>query len=412
MKLNDRFWKSLIRQQFVTMALLVTLTSNVSADAISDLTAFLNSHEISAVAEQDFANVKLSKSDAERAIAVLKKKRLETVRSNSKEELNAGELKLGELRMPIWFKAYGEAPANGHSLFISMHGGGNAPKRVNDRQWENQKQLYEPSEGVYVAPRAPTDTWNLWHQGHIDQFYDRLIEIMVATQNVNPDRVYIMGYSAGGDGVFQLAPRMADRLAAAAMMAGHPNETKPDGLRNIGFALFMGGKDAAYKRNEVAADWKEKLAELRKQDPEGYEHEVTIFPEFGHWMQRKDAVGVPWMAKFKRKNWPMKIVWLQDDVTHDRFYWLQLPENEVKSRQRIVATCDGKDLTVSGEVKSITLLLNDDLVNLDEPIVVTLNGKKQKAASVQRTIGVIAKSVDRYGAARPVPTAMLEVVAD
>ncbi|MEM7298333.1 MAG: hypothetical protein AAF391_08720 [Bacteroidota bacterium] len=53
-----------------------------------------------------------------------------------------------------------------------------------------------------------------------------------------------MGYSAGGDGVYQLAPRMADSLAAAAMMAGHPNDASPLGLRNIGFTLHMGGKDA------------------------------------------------------------------------------------------------------------------------------------------------------------------------
>ena len=48
-------------------------------------------------------------------------------------------------------------------MFISMHGGGGAPKQVNDSQWENQKRLYKLEEGVYVVPRAPTDTWNLWH---------------------------------------------------------------------------------------------------------------------------------------------------------------------------------------------------------------------------------------------------------
>jgi poly(3-hydroxybutyrate) depolymerase len=42
-------------------------------------------------------------------------------------------------------------------------------------------------------------------------------------RGVNPDKVYLLGYPAGGDGVWQLAPRMADRFAAAAMMAGHPN---------------------------------------------------------------------------------------------------------------------------------------------------------------------------------------------
>ncbi len=44
-----------------------------------------------------------------------------------------------------------------------MHGGGAVPVQVNDQQWLNQIQLYRPEEGIYVAPRAPTNTWNLSH---------------------------------------------------------------------------------------------------------------------------------------------------------------------------------------------------------------------------------------------------------
>jgi poly(3-hydroxybutyrate) depolymerase len=50
-----------------------------------------------------------------------------------------------------------------------------------------------------------------------------------------------MGYSAGGDGVFQIAPRMADHWAAAAMMAGHPGDAAALNLRNLPFTIFMGG---------------------------------------------------------------------------------------------------------------------------------------------------------------------------
>ena len=116
-------------------------------------------------------------------------------------------------------------------------------RRVNDQQWRNQIKLYTLEEGIYIAPRAPTDTWNLWHQGHIDDLFDRLIETFIATEGVDPNRVYLLGYSAGGDGVYQLAPRMADRFAAASMMAGHPNNANPTSLRNLPFAIFMGGED-------------------------------------------------------------------------------------------------------------------------------------------------------------------------
>ncbi len=227
--------------------------------------------------------------------------------------------------MPFAYKIFGEKPKEGRSLFISMHGGGGAPARVNDQQYENQKRLYSPEEGVYLAPRAPSNTWDLWHQSHIDGFFERLIEDMVVFEGVDRDRVYLMGYSAGGDGVYQVAPRMADRFAAASMMAGHPNESSPLGLRNLPFALHVGANDSAYNRNKVAREYGDKLDELRKADPTGYEHLVEIHPGRAHWMNLEDASAVPWMAKFRRNPVPKKVVWNQDDVTHDQFYWLAVP---------------------------------------------------------------------------------------
>ena len=51
-------------------------------------------------------------------------------------------------------------------------------------------------------------------------------QLAVINEDVNPNKVYLLGYSAGGDGVYQLAPRMADRWAAAAMMADSPINCK------------------------------------------------------------------------------------------------------------------------------------------------------------------------------------------
>ena len=196
-------------------------------------------------------------------------------------------------------KAYGRKPPGGRALFLSMHGGGGAPPPVNESQWKNQVRLgdaYRPKDSLYLAPRAPTDTWNLWHQAHIDVFFDHLIETLVASGEVDPNRVFLMGYSAGGDGAFQLAPRMADRLAGACMMAGHPNETKPLGLRNLAFSIDMGENDRAYKRNQVAAEWQQKLEALRSADPEGYEHRVAIHADKGHWVDLEDRASVAFWA--------------------------------------------------------------------------------------------------------------------
>ncbi|MFT7485982.1 MAG: hypothetical protein ACI9F9_001835, partial [Candidatus Paceibacteria bacterium] len=294
----------------------------------------------------------------------------ESARADAVATLASGELQHGELKLPFWYTTFGEAPQGGHSLYISMHGGGGAPKKVNDQQWENQKKLYKLEEGIYLVPRAPTDTWNLWHQGHIDGFFDELIRSMVLAEGVDPDRVYLTGYSAGGDGVYQLAPRMADRFAAAAMMAGHPNETQADGLRNLPFALHVGGEDGAYDRNKIARQWKVKLSELAALDSGGYENQVVVHEGKGHWMDREEASAMPWMAGHARNLRPAKIVWLQDDVLHERFYWLR--NSAPKARERVVVSREGQVITIheAPPGTQLEILLDDSMCDLSLEVIV------------------------------------------
>ena len=348
--------------------------------------------------EQPFARMPLSKADATQVTDILWQEHVAAIRADRAEEMENRELVLGDLRMPFDFTVFGEAPAGGRSLYISMHGGGGAPKRVNDRQWENQKRLYKPNEGIYLSPRAPTDTWNLWHQAHIDLFFDRLIENLIVLEDVNPDRVYLMGYSAGGDGVFQLAPRMADRLAAAAMMAGHPNETSPLGLRNLPFTLHMGELDSAYDRNKKAAEWQVKLKELQQADPQGYEHWVHIHKGKAHWMDREDAEAIPWMAARTRQPLPSRIVWKQDDVVRERFYWLAVDPMQINDRAEIVAERDGNEFSIATtSSERVSLLLNDELADLDKPIIVRVNGGEAQEVPALRTIATMARTLNQRG---------------
>jgi pimeloyl-ACP methyl ester carboxylesterase len=299
------------------------------------------------------------------------------LQSERAAEVAAREIKVGDKSLRWLEREFNLAPEGQRSLWISMHGGGGAPASVNDQQWRNQIRLYAPPEGIVVAPRAPTDTWNLWHEPHIDRLFDRLIEDFIALRGVHPDKVYLLGYSAGGDGVWQLAPRMPDRFAAAAMMAGHTNGVNTLGVRNLPFAMFVGGADAAYHRNKVVAEKIAEFARLRLEDPAGYEHLGRVYPGLPHWMDRQDAEALPWMAKFTRDPWPHKVVWVQTGVTHDRFYWLELPVGVAKSGQKIVATARGQEIALEGDVPAgMTLRLREGLVDdLARPVKVTVNGR-------------------------------------
>ncbi len=362
------------------------------------------------LAQQPFATMPLSKDQASAAERLLVDDYQKRQREARKEEFEARQLAIGELKMPFAYKVFGDKPAGGRSLYISMHGGGGAPKRVNDSQWENQKRLYQLEEGVYVAPRAPTDTWDLWHQTHIDAFFDRLIEDFVLFEEVNPDRVFLMGYSAGGDGVYQVAPRMADRFAAASMMAGHPNETSPLGLRNLPFTIHMGANDGAYNRNKTAEDWKTKLAELQQADPQGYTHFVKLHEGKGHWMDRQDAEAIAWMHQHTRNRFPKKIVWKQDDVVEPRFYWLSIQPKEVRDRALVIAKVDGQTIEIEqSDQPSLDILLRDDLVDMNQPVTIRFGEQELVSTAVPRTILAMEESLSQRGDAQGVYWGKLSV---
>jgi poly(3-hydroxybutyrate) depolymerase len=381
---------------------LTLLTARANADdqqssgVIERLRAELPAKTLAEIASADFATIPLTKADAASARELLYKACTEQVRKDRERELAAGALKDGDLPMPFVIREFGEAPKAGHSIWISLHGGGGAPKQVNDAQWENQKRLYALEEGFYVAPRAPTNTWNLWHESHIDRLFARLIEDLVVVKGADPNRVYVMGYSAGGDGVYQLAPRMADYWAAAAMMAGHPNDASPLGLRNVPFALQVGAKDAAYDRNKIGAEWGQKLDQLEKIDPEGYSHFVKIHEGRGHWMNLDDKAAIPWMAKFHRNATPKRVVWRQSSVTHDSFYWLAVPTGTAKAGVTVVATVKEQLIQISeaADIARLLIRLDDRLLDLDQLVTVQFQDKNLFEGIVPRTISTLQRTLE------------------
>ncbi len=346
--------------------------------------------------KQAFASTPLTRTEASLACHRLWDDYARAVRPALRADWDNKAVQVGDVKMKFDYRVFGQKPEKGWDLYVSFHGGGGAPAAVNESQWINQINLYTPKQGIYLAPRAPTDSWDMWHKAHIDALLARLIEGAVLIKGVNPDRIYIMGYSAGGDGVYQVAARMADRLAAASAMAGHPNETSPLGLRNIAFTVHVGENDGAYRRNKVAADWKKKLDDLQATDPAGYVHEVILHKGLGHWMNREDAVALGWMAAFTRNPLPDKVVWKQDDVTHSQFYWLALPEEAVKARSEITAERTGQTLVLTkvSDVSKVTLLLNDRMLDLDKPVSVLWNGKTLFSGMVPRTLATLSRTLN------------------
>ncbi len=149
-------------------------------------------------------------------------------------------------------------------------------------------------------------------------------------------------------------------------MAGHPNDASPLNLRNVSFALQVGGKDSAYNRNKVCAEWAKKLDDLEKADAKGYKHFFKSYEGKGHWMDREDAVALPWMAKVARNPVPDRVVWEQRGA-HERSYWLAGKAGGGTA----IASIDKQIVTFekAEKIERLHVRLDDRMVDMDAEVV-------------------------------------------
>ena len=304
---------------------------------------------------------------------------------------------VGDRKMHFHWETYGNAPKGKRSLWISLHGGGGVPYReYNIQQWTNQWRLYQPQEGIYLCPLSPVDAWDMWCQADADEFYHKIILMAVTHLGVDPDKVYILGYSAGGDGVWRMGPRMADTWAAASMMAGHPGDVRLENLRNLPFMVWCGAKDYAYDRNKLCAERIVQLDSLQHADNEGYIHGGTIVKDCGHWMNRADTAAITWMAKYQRNPYPKKIVWQQEEVLRQSFYWISAPENELARYRQVRLHVNNNTIYLDTcDYSMLTLWLNDQLVDLDKKVSVVYKGRKIFSGKIQRTVANLKESLSK-----------------
>lgn len=357
------------------------------------------------------AQKRMSADEAQKETEMQVEKWLNEIRRDYGNMWEMKTFVIDSLRMPILYKVFGECPPDGRSLYISMHGGGSAPAVVNNQQWFNQIRLYTPAEGVYVAPRAPFDDWNMWFRPEMNAFFEQLIATAIAEMNVNPDKVYLLGYSAGGDGVWRIAPRMADRWAAASMMAGHPGEASQLNLRNLPFMIWMGENDAAYDRNRLAAAKGAVMDSLRATDPQGYIHETHIIKGKGHWMDRADTAAIGWMAQYRRNPIPDRIVWRQEEtMLRSSMYWLKVNLKDARPGMQLIVGRKGNRIIVERcDYPSFTLCLNDEVADLNRPIIVEYNGKRLLKKRVRRSSETIARTLRERQDPRLVFSAEVEI---
>lgn len=111
----------------------------------------------------------------------------------------------------------------------------------------------------------------------------------------------------------------------------------------------------------------------------------------------KDAL--PWLSQFKRNTLPNKIIWKQDEVLKKNFYWLSTDLNLAQENDETIASYKNNKIIIEQmpQSKKITIHLNDEMMNLDNPIYLIYENKPMINIKVKRTILTLWNTAQQRG---------------
>ncbi|MCC7398432.1 MAG: hypothetical protein IT455_15285 [Planctomycetes bacterium] len=295
-------------------------------------------------------------------------------------DFDARVVRAGDKQSPFTVKPVGDKPASGRwPLVIAMHGGGNAPKQLNDSQWQHMQIYYrdhaEAGGYLYCALRAPTDEWNGFYTDYFYPLLEQLIRLFVVCGDVDPDRVIAIGYSHGGYGAFAIGPKLPHRFAAVHGSAAAPTdgETVATGLHTLPFSFMVGGKDTAYGRAERCQKFAADLTTLQQRHPGRYPFTFTFVEDNGHTgLPDRDLLAK--LVPLVRTALPRELHWQLTDVTVRDHYWLHTAT--AAKGKRLAATLSGQQLVVATQdCADGEAWLDARLVDCRQPLELVVDGK-------------------------------------
>lgn len=324
-----------------------------------------------------------------------------------------------------WLRSGKGGKKNG--LILGLHGGGAGAGDASEAagKWKLPKTMQMYPQGVVLVG----DTWNSVHG---ERFLLTLIEIGKVQYEVDPDRVYAMGFSMGGTGSFFMAGRHPDLLAGAIPAHGivpakdvkqqSPDDVGPlehglvPNLRNLAVYFYTGLIDKNCDPGTFRKAFQQ-IEELRKDDRGGYgQIEFMCHPGIAHsFPSGEPGKGYKWIEDKRRNAFPETIVWEynanphpyptgQDEDKATRrikrwMYWLhcQMPEDYMMVRA--VRSQTDKEHVIDLEITKaypddFSVYLNDRMADPKKEVVLRVGEKEVYRGKPKRGYDVILESLD------------------
>ncbi|MAG58431.1 MAG: hypothetical protein CMJ83_19255 [Planctomycetes bacterium] len=274
-------------------------------------------------------------------------------------------------------------------VLFRFHGSGDTAAAF-DRT--NESSVF--SQFLTVTPEIPSDDRMGWNQPGTFDMIDRIYRRLVREFNVDTDRVYLSGYSAGGGAACFVAEMWPHRFAGFFSMgrlhhAYHPNpKACMNVLRHVPGFFAVGlddQKDRVDGYREAEAYYKE----------EGLPGEFRFTKRVGHsYQQNLDKPALKYLAKKSRNAYPRSFDAIfysyqnrdKETLLRSRQYWLEA-KRPAPNGTVCRVTVEGNTIKIDAkELRTGAVLLNDHIVDLDQPVTVLLNGRKVHDGPVERSL--------------------------
>ena len=331
--------------------------------------------------------------------------------------------------MPYYWGTKGQL-AQGRNVslptFVYIHGSG--PKAQEWAAGISWCKIFSDAPSRYFIPQIPNEgEYYRWWQRAKQWAWKWLWDQLMLDDTTDPNRIYLFGISEGAYGSQRLASFYADYLAAVGPMAGgEPLENcPPENIGNIGFSLLTGEKDFMFGRNLLTKHVSNVLDSLQNEYPGEYAHRVQLIPNMGHGIDYRPTT--PWLQQFRRNPWPSHFIWEDyemDGIHRNGFYNLRVdkrPSDSLRTRYDVSIANNRVDIqarnvkyisalkepnwgiTVKWEKQyeptddaTLTVFLNEHLVDLSKRVTVTLNGEEVFCGKLRLTKEAMMESLNTY----------------
>ena len=235
-----------------------------------------------------------------------------------------------------------------------------------------------------------------WGQAAVRELVHYALDTVKQRFNVDEDRVYLAGDSDGGRGTYAILETEATSYAAAVPVIGAPGGvTRFANLRNLPFFAINGTEDSIFefaRVKELADQMKGCGFDLEFKAIEGGKHNPFFFVEHGDEV-RKFLTAHPRTALPPVVDWqvdPGREGYEQSPAART-FRWIRIEETGKAPkdgefddwgpliRRDLPRLCakklEGNRVEVTTwQVKRFTILVSDEMFDLDEPIEIVVNG--------------------------------------